>query len=679
MTVVQSMSMNFAARSMTGFVRNTAVAVMIGTVVACGGDGVSLRPLSAYTLSPLVSDGAIAAVFTDTQLRNPWGLAALPGGPMWVANNLDHSATQYDGTGNAQPPMGVDAEVTGFGAGDVTGIVASNSETDFMISDGMTSTPARFLFVTESSSLRGWNAASGMRVAASVIGVGNLPRFTGLAIATSEDVGTLYATDFQNGNVVIFDNTFALLDATGKFVDATLPEGYAPWNIKAIQRQGATVLAVAYALRDAVTGEPDFGAGKGAVNIFDTDGVLLSRLIRPGGKLDAPWGLAVAPASFGRLGGALLVASNGDGIIRGFSLVDGTYLGLIADGGENPIQIDGLKGLAFGNGALNQRAGVLYLTAGSNNGTGGLYARIDLGTEPPDLIAPDSVSITAPAAATTVSGTINVTAGASDNVGVVRVVFSALAGGITREIGTVTTEPFGISWNSGTVANGPVSLTARAFDANGNSTVSAAVAVTVDNAPGVASPTVSITSPAAGEVSGLVTVTADASDDVGVASVEFFVGATSLGTDYTAPYSAPWNALTFTGNQDLTAVATDGEGNPTTSAVVSVNVVESTVTLAQLQTSIFTPLCSRCHNGSDDGFQNRLNLANTNASYNSMVGIASETEPGLRVQPFNPASSYLVRKLEGSQSVGEQMPPEGLLDQTTVDQVRTWIQAGALR
>jgi uncharacterized protein (TIGR03118 family) len=648
-------------------------------MVACGGDGVSLRPSSPYTLSPLVSDGGITAAFTDTHLRDPRGLARLPGEAMWLANNADHSATQYDGTGVAQSAA-VNLAVSGS-AGDATGVVANSSPADFQISSGMTSAPAQLIFATAGGRLLGWSPAVDAGNALTVYSDAGGAQYTGLAIATAGGAAQLYAADFNNGRVDIFDAGFAKLDGSGKFVDAGLPAGYAPYNIQAIQRQGATVLAVAYALRDSVSGDVVPGAGNGAVNIFDTAGALVTHLVSAGARLNAPWGMAVAPATFGTLGGGLLVGSTGDGVIKGFSVANGAYLNTLTDAAEAPIVINGLWGLAFGNGASNQPTKVLYVTAGSNGGVNGLYARIDLGTQAPDIAAPDNVAITVPAAAATVSGAISVSASASDNIGVTKVVFSVESGGITSEIGTATTAPFGIDWNTGTVTNGAATLTARAFDAAGNSTSSAAVMVTVDNVADAAPPTVSLTAPAAGNVSGLVTVSATAGDDVGVASVQFFAGATSLGTDTTAPYSVVWDTTSLSGTQNLTAVATDGAGNMTTSAAVQVTVTASTVTLAQLQTDIFTPYCASCHNGtSTDTLTHPMNLTSANASYSSMVGIASDQVGLQRVQPNNAASSYLIRKLEGSQSSGERMPTNGpYLDTATIDMVRSWIQTGALQ
>jgi hypothetical protein len=141
-----------------------------------------------------------------------------------------------------------------------------------------------------------------------------------------------------------------------------------------------------------------------------------------------------------------------------------------------------------------------------------------------------------------------------------------------------------------------------------------------------------------------------------------------------------WNTTGLTGVQQLTAKAFDGAGNSTTSAAVAVNVVAVTVpTLAQLQADIFTPRCSGCHNGSGGGLPGSMNLTSATNSYNALVNVNSQEAGALkRVLPGNPANSYLVQKLEGTQGVGERMPFGGpYLDQTTINQVRDWIQAGA--
>ncbi len=196
-------------------------------------------------------------------------------------------------------------------------------------------------------------------------------------------------------------------------------------------------------------------------------------------------------------------------------------------------------------------------------------------------------------------------------------------------------------------------------------------------------PTVEITAPdASAAVSGVVNVTADASDDVGVTEVRFFAGGTQIGSDTTAPYSASWDTTTVTdGDVTLTAEAEDAAGNVGTSVEVSVTVANgSGITLAQIQQSVFTPICSGCHTGpTSSTLPGGMNLSNTQASFEALVGVASLQVPALqRVEPGDPDASYLIDKLEDTQTVGARMPFGGQpLPQATIDQIRAWIADGA--
>src|SRR3989449_4317819 len=196
-------------------------------------------------------------------------------------------------------------------------------------------------------------------------------------------------------------------------------------------------------------------------------------------------------------------------------------------------------------------------------------------TPPPSSdTTPPTVSITAPASGSTVSGTsVTVSATASDNVGAAGVQFKLDGANLGTED---TSGPYSISWNTTTVSNGTHTLTAIARDAAGNQTTSAVVSVTVNN--GVSDttpPTVSVTAPATGStVSATVTVSAAASDNIGVAGVQFKMDGTNYGAeDTSAPYSTSWNTTTTSnGIHTLTAIARDAAGNQTTSAAVSVTV-----------------------------------------------------------------------------------------------------------
>ncbi len=631
---------------------------------------------SAFSMSSLVSDGAVAAVTTDAKLVNPWGIVFAPGAPVWVANNATQASTLYDGTGKAQSLV-VDLPAGLNGSADATGIVFSGSAANFVVTSGPLSGPARFIFDGEGGTLLGWapTVDPDTAIIAYDDGAGGAV-YKGLAIANNAGADLLYATDFHNKKVDVFNNTFARITVAGGFTDPTLPADYAPFGIRALQIQGVTRIVVTYAKRDAATGDEVAGAGFGLVNVFDTSGTLVTHLVAVGGALNAPWGLAMAPAGFGTLGNSLLVGNFIDGVINAYDPVSGAFVGRVQDSAGQAIATPGLWGIAFGNGARNQPTTTLYFAAGIANEVAGLYGRIDLGATAPDIVAP-TVALTAPSGA--VSGTVVVTADAADNVGVAQVEF--FAG--TTSLGVDPTAPYSVNWDTSTVANGSVNLTAVAKDAFGNATTSVALAVTVANVPpppDATPPTVALTAPA-GTVSGTVAVSANAADNIGVTQVEFFAGAASLGADTSAPYSVNWNTTTVAdGVFTLTAVARDAAGNTTTSAPVDVTVSNAVaVTLAQLQANIFTPRCASCHTGVGGVLPGVMNLTSAAATFAALVNVTSLNEPAFkRVLPGQPNNSYIIHKLEGTQLAGSRMPLGGpFLDQATIDQVRSWIQAGA--
>jgi hypothetical protein len=237
------------------------------------------------------------------------------------------------------------------------------------------------------------------------------------------------------------------------------------------------MIYVAYAQQQAPDNHDNAnGAGLGLVDVFDPQGTLKTHLIAVGGKLNAPWGIALAPANFGTFSNDLLIGNFGDGAINAFDPSTGTFVGTISDANGQAILNPGLWGIAFGNGAQNQPTTTLYFAAGIADEADGLYGRIDLGATPPDIVAP-TAAITAPANGASVSGMMSVTASASDNVGVTSVKF--LAG--TTLIGTATAPPYSINWDSTQTPNGQVAISAQAMDAAGNTGSSPPVMVTVSN------------------------------------------------------------------------------------------------------------------------------------------------------------------------------------------------------
>jgi uncharacterized protein (TIGR03118 family) len=236
---------------------------------------------------------------------------------------------------------------------------------------------ARFVFATESGQILGWApnvnpATAFLAVDNSAGGGSGRAIYKGLTLGGNGATHLLYAADFHNARVDVFDGTFkpAALPP-GAFTDPYLPRGFAPFGIQAINGD----IYVAYAKQDADAEDEIAGRGLGVVEVYDPNGKLVQRLLGHG-VLNAPWGLAQAPASFGRFGGALLVGNFGDGTIDAFSPITGHFLGALRDAHGRRIRIDGLWGIQFGNGLLSQETNALYAAAGPNDEQHGTFTVI---------------------------------------------------------------------------------------------------------------------------------------------------------------------------------------------------------------------------------------------------------------------------------------------------------------
>jgi uncharacterized protein (TIGR03118 family) len=316
----------------------------------------------AYVLRPLVGERS------DPQLVNAWGLAASPTGPWWTANEARESSTLYSGTGRKQLlTVHVDGGPTG---------VVYHAGNGFVVHGGGRSDPARFIYACEDGKIRAWTPTVptgwSTRAVVAVDDAGDAALFRGLALLG----GRLYATDFHNGRVDVFDARWRLLRA--RFVDPRIPEWYAPFGIAAL---GGHVF-VTYAWRAPVNGNdaPDGGY----VDEFAADGRLLARL--PRAHLNEPWGLALAPRSFGLFGGDLLVGNFGDGTIRAYRRARSgwAYDGALRDRRGKPLVVNGLWGIAFGNGAMAGPANALFAASGphvwrgpTEQSVGGRLSRIE--------------------------------------------------------------------------------------------------------------------------------------------------------------------------------------------------------------------------------------------------------------------------------------------------------------
>jgi len=339
-----------------------------------------------YLAHNLVSDQPGVSDHTDTDLVNSWGIAFNPTGFVWVADNHSGKATLYDGLGVKNSLVVGIPDATGtVGAGAATGIVYSGGS-DFVVTQGADTGPARFIFAGEDGVISAWAPNVPLPAPATVAHVvanrsDNNAIYKGLALGVSGGSDFLYATDFHNGRVDVFNSSFGFTSLAGNFTDPTIPAGFAPFGIQNIGGQ----LYVTYAQQDAAAEDDVPGAGNGFVDIFDTSGNFVKRLVSQG-DLNSPWGLVRAPANFGDLSNALLVGNFGDGRIHAYDPSTGAPLGTLSDAGNVPIAIDGLWGMQFGNGINSQPTNTLFFAAGPADETHGLYGRIDVVPEPAGLV-----------------------------------------------------------------------------------------------------------------------------------------------------------------------------------------------------------------------------------------------------------------------------------------------------
>jgi uncharacterized protein (TIGR03118 family) len=269
--------------------------------------------------------------------------------------------------------VAIPASATDASPGNPTGIVFNNNNTgtspDFVLKN--TTASALFIFASESGVISAW-APTVDFTHALVQASGADAIYKGLAIGGNGSGHFLYATDFHNAKIDEFDKNFQSATLGGNFIDPTLPAGFAPFGIQNINGD----LYVTYAKQDAEKHDDVHGKGLGYVSIFDTKGHFLQRFASQG-ELNAPWGLALAPAGFGDAGGRLLIGNFGDGTIGAYALATGNSRGRLRQAKGKALTIDGLWGLSFGNGVLSQPADTLFFTAGPQDEQHGLYGRIE--------------------------------------------------------------------------------------------------------------------------------------------------------------------------------------------------------------------------------------------------------------------------------------------------------------
>jgi uncharacterized protein (TIGR03118 family) len=348
-----------------------------------------------FVQTNLVSDGAIPADVVDKHLINPWGVTYKPtgttaGGPFWVADNGAGVATLYkvDPTTNTPttqslvvtipPPKGAAAGTVAAPTGIVFNPNTASGSTAFDVTSGGKTGPASFIFVTEDGTISGWNPtvnATNAILAVDQSSTGSV--FKGAALATVNGTTYLYVTDFHNRVVDVYDTSFHLV---GTFADPHVPRDYAPFGIQNVDGD----LIVTYAKQHRPAAHDDLaGAGHGGIDAFSPSGQLLTR-IASHGRLNSPWGIALAPSSFGSYANDLLIGNFGDGRINAFQPVINRQgniarfasVGPLRDASNKPITIDGLWSLTFGNGGSGGNANTLYFAAGPNGEKDGLFGSI---------------------------------------------------------------------------------------------------------------------------------------------------------------------------------------------------------------------------------------------------------------------------------------------------------------
>ncbi|MDR5778667.1 TIGR03118 family protein [Caballeronia sp. LZ065] len=346
---------------------------MLTALASCGGSDDNMPAPTRFKASIVVSDGAIAAPHTDPNLKNSWGVAFNPNGFVWVANNGTQTATLYDGNGVVQSLV-VSIPATANGPANPTGIVF-NKGPDLTLSRAGKSGVAAFLFAGEGGSITAWAPAVDTTHAFTVVdSSASGAIYKGLALGTLPSGGhRLYATDFHNNRVDVFDGAFNRIAVPGGFADTQIPAGFAPFGIQTI---GAKIF-VTYAKQDADAEDDVPGAGQGFVDVFDLDGNLTQRFAA-NGPLNAPWGLAQAPGNFGTYSNTILVGNFGDGTINAFNPTTGAFVGQLMNTDGTPLVQRGLWGIAFGNNLSAQPSNTLFFAAGPNFEADGAYGRIDM-------------------------------------------------------------------------------------------------------------------------------------------------------------------------------------------------------------------------------------------------------------------------------------------------------------
>ena len=319
--------------------------------------------ISFNTTNLVTDDQSVnAAQITDPGLKNAWGISYGPTSPFWVSSNGAGTSPLYSVAPATNVTTKVPLTVAIPGAGSVTGQVFNGGNAGF---NGNV-----FLFVSEDGTVSGWRGVLGTTAETLIAGSANNV-YKGAARAVINNDAYLYATNFRQGSVSVVKGNAAAPSLSGSFTDPNLPAGFAPFNAQNLDGK----IYVTYALQNAAKHDDVAGAGNGFVDAFDLQGNLLNRIASQG-TLNSPWGLAIAPSSFGALAGDLLVGNFGDGTINAFNLANHAFAGRLLGPTGKPLTIDGLWGLIPGNGGGAGSPLSIYFSAGPNGESNGLFGVI---------------------------------------------------------------------------------------------------------------------------------------------------------------------------------------------------------------------------------------------------------------------------------------------------------------
>jgi uncharacterized protein (TIGR03118 family) len=322
---------------------------------------------SGFIWRNLQSDIAGVARRVDPNLINPWGMALSPFNTIWVNDNGTGVATAYFSDGSPAPNstnplvVTIPASATNTEGANPTGIVANNTPF-FKVTKSGNSQPSRFIFVSEDGSISGWNPQLDNTNAILAVDNGASDAiYKGATLGVASGHNFLYVTNFHSAHVEMYDENFVRVDTPSSFADPNIPAGFAPFGIRNFSGQ----IFVTYALQDANQEDDVPGAGNGYINVFDTNGHLLRRLVSQG-RLNSPWGLALIPSSSGKV---LLVGNFGNGRINAYNPTSGSFITALKTIDGTPLAFDGLWDLL-------PFAGGIYFSAGIADEEHGLFGVI---------------------------------------------------------------------------------------------------------------------------------------------------------------------------------------------------------------------------------------------------------------------------------------------------------------